>query len=57
MKEEIKIINCCANCEYEKTCGYSHLAMLGYRTEYSYKECCLGEKSYNHGSFFEVKSL
>lgn len=47
--------NSCINCEYEMTCGYSHLATLGHRTEFSYKECCLGEMAYNRGSFFKAK--
>lgn len=50
-----KTKNCCANCKYEKTCGFSHLATLGYRTKSAYRECCLGEKSYGKGLFFEPK--
>lgn len=49
--------NSCANCKYEKTCGYSHLANLGYRTEFSYGECCLGERSYGMGTFFRQKAI
>ena len=49
--------NSCVNCEYEKTCGYSHLANLGYRTEFSYGECCLGERSYGMGTFFKPKAI
>lgn len=30
--------NSCVNCKNEMTCGYSHLANLGHRTEYSYGE-------------------
>jgi hypothetical protein len=47
--------NSCSNCKFEKTCGYSHLAMLGYRTEYSYGTCGLGERSYGDGPFFQKK--
>lgn len=49
--------NSCINCEYEMTCGYSHLANLGCRTEFSYNECCLGERSYGSGMFFRNKTV
>ncbi len=45
----------CVNCKYELTCGYSHLATIGKRSEFSYKQCCLGERSYGMGTFFESK--
>lgn len=34
--------NSCPNCEHEKTCGYSPLAMLGERRLYGNSPCCLG---------------
>ena len=43
----------CVKCEHEETCGYSHLATIGKRTECSFTECCLGDMS-NGQPFFEA---
>lgn len=49
----------CATCCHEKTCGYSSLATLGYRTKSSYGLCCLGMRSMdrwgNSRPFYEKK--
>ena len=45
--------NSCIRCRFELTCGYSPLAMLNTRTEQSFEPCCLGERSFGAGPFFE----
>ena len=46
--------NCCRNCRYELTCGYSPLAARGAREARSYGPCMLGNMSYSEKPFFEI---
>jgi hypothetical protein len=47
-------MNSCVNCKWEMSCGYSSLAMLGKRTEFSSQTCPLGKKE-NGETFFQPK--
>lgn len=54
--EEKNTQSCCAKCKYEQTCGYSPLSTLGKRTDESFIECGLGDKS-DGVPFFEVSEV
>lgn len=50
--------NSCVNCKHEETCGYSMLATVGQRDPvWSFGQCVLGDRSYGHGPFFQVKEV